>query len=115
MNKSQSIASDIINIYQRLDNKKEKTVEDPITIIMIASVVIECIKIIKECKKNTYEALFLIKRLSDRHDKVLKRELRKRMGFVKYHLFGKKYLRAFRYAAREIKIADIIELYEEVK
>ena len=114
MNKSQSVASDIVDIYQKLDNNKQLSI-DPITIIMITSVVIECIKMIKECKKNTYEALCMINKLSDRHDKVLKRQLRKKMGFVKYHLYGKKYLRAFRYAARKIKLEDVIELYEEVK
>ena len=114
MNKSQSVASDIVDIYQKLDNNKQLSI-DPITIIMITSVVIECIKMIKECKKTTNEALSMINKLSDRHDKELKRQLRKKMGFVKYHLYGKKYLRAFRYAARNIKLKDVIELYEEVK
>jgi hypothetical protein len=114
MSKSKSIASDIMDIYQRFDNKQGVAI-DPITVIMITSVVIECIKMIKECQKTTHEALCMVNKLSDRHDKVLKRQLRKKMGFVKYHLFGKKYLRAFRYAARKIKIKDMVELYEEVK
>ena len=114
MSKSQCIASDIVNIYQRFDNKKGVAI-DPITIIMITSVVIECVKMIKECRKTTHEALRMVNRLSDRHDKVLKRQLRKKMGFVKYHMFGKKYLRAFRYAARKIKITDMVDLYEEVR
>jgi hypothetical protein len=86
---------------------------DPASIILIAELVFELVKLWKECKKKPEDAL------SAAHspgvfDKLLfRRMLRKELGRKEFQNSGERLLEAFAEVGAELTLEDVKELYDE--
>lgn len=107
----------ISNIAQKLQDNlhyKQQVVIDPATIMLIISITTTVIKAIKKCKEKPEEALMLAKFPSKREQKLLRRNLRQGLGWVKYWKEGDLYYKAALETGQTITLQEIIDGYGEL-
>lgn len=86
---------------------------DPASIILIAELVFELVKLWKECKKKPEDALNSA-RSPGVFDKLLfRRMLRKELGRKEFQNSGERLLEAFAGVGAELTLEDVKELYDE--
>jgi len=88
---------------------------DPMTMIMIMSIIIEVVRLINECQKKDDEAVVIINDLSTVNERQLRRILRRRLGFFRYWLHREKYVQAFKHTGKEIDVNKMAQLRKEAK
>jgi hypothetical protein len=105
----------INNLAERVKGNlgTQEVVIDPMTMMLIASIVIEVIKAIKKCREKPQEAVTLVKYPNDREKKVLKRHVRRKLGLVKYWKEGNQYCNALLTTGQQVTTQEIVNAYQE--
>jgi len=84
---------------------------DPITILMIISILISFVRMIQECKKNSAnEVKGMIRNLDDDNDRKVRDEVRRMLGRRNYRNYGKELVKAILVFGKEEPEADLEEL-----
>ncbi len=107
----------MLNLEQKLiDNlcKKQQVVFDPMTAILIAKLAIDLIKMIQKCREKPQDAVTLVHFPSEREQKVVKRKLRRELGFFKYLKEGEAYYQAVLATGRETTGQDLEDAYDSL-
>ena len=109
---SEKIAEEILSEGVEIQDRKL----DPVTMIMLASAIISLIRLYMECKKSKEEAVKQSRNSGVIENRIVKRELRKQMGTVKYLTQGGSRL-ANQIITRASKITpqEMEKLYEEAE
>jgi hypothetical protein len=99
-----------------LDNLslKQEVVFDPMTAMMIGSMVLELIKIIKKCREKPETAVTVAHYPTPQEKRILKRVVRRKLGFFKNWNEGDRYVEAILDSGKTTTTQDFIEAYEEV-
>ena len=96
---------------------KQEVFFDPATITLITTIVLQVIKLIKHCTKDSEtpekEALEVAHRPSYRAERQLNRILRKKLGWKKYWKEGTKYKEAILDEGKTLTKEDILGLYTD--
>ncbi len=107
----------MLNLEQKLiDNlcKKQQVVFDPMTAILIAKLAIDLIKMIQKCREKPQDAVTLVHFPSAKEQKVVKRRLRRSLGWVRYLKEGDKYFQAVLATGRETTGQDLEDAYKSL-
>lgn len=83
---------------------------DPLTIMLILGVVTQVLKMWKECKKEPEEITFSCKNPTDKDIALLRRQIRKELGFYRNWREGKKLLEHTLQTASELSTEEVVEL-----
>lgn len=111
MNLSEQLAYETVH-------EGEKVVEvfvDPATILLTAKIILTLVSLYKNCKKKPIEASMSCQQMSFIEKRIIKREVRKQMGGVKYlSNGGSKLADKIISRAQRINTQEMESLYEEV-
>lgn len=86
---------------------------DPATITLVITAIAEIVKIIRACRKTDEEVVQTIHTASYADRRVVKRVLRRRLGWFKYWREGDKYEDAIVKQGKNIGVGDLPALYSE--
>lgn len=87
---------------------------DPITILMIISVIISMIRVIQECRKNAHDVRGLAENLDEDNDRQIRKEIRKYLGIRGYHKYGHELRKAVINYGKTADESVFVELFEQV-
>jgi|15BtaG_2_1085339.scaffolds.fasta_scaffold00003_104 hypothetical protein len=87
---------------------------DPVTVLLVARVVVNLVKALKACNKHTGSAVKTTKNITRRERNIIKRELKKEFGFWGYWKNGRKYVDSIVKTSSECNEEDIVKLYSEI-
>lgn len=97
------------------DEKVTEVFIDPATIILCIKVISTLVSLYKNCKKKPIEASMSCQQMSFIEKRIIKREVRKQMGGVKYlSNGGSKLADKIISRAQRINTQEMESLYEEV-
>lgn len=103
-------------IYNKAHNKdSQEVVVDPATLILIGKVSITIIRLIKRCKDSNEERTAVVKSPTTNENKLLKRIVRRELGWLKYALIGRSMITAIKEVGLELKHSELeaAELYKD--
>lgn len=86
---------------------------DPITVLIIINIVIEVVKLINECQEEDTNEVKKLNKPSKLEKRILKRIVRKELGFFRYWFYGNSYLNALEKTGQKITKQELQELYKE--
>ena len=87
---------------------------DPATVAMVVKVVVELVKMYKQCKLSTKEAHFVSKTRKGKGMSYLKRAVRRKLGWWKNILHGKKTVERMLSIGDNSTHSDLVKLYDEI-
>ncbi len=90
-------------------SQKQQVMLDPATIILVATIVSEVIKMIKKCREKPEDSITLVNLPNEKEKRVLKRKIRKTLGWRKSFKEGDKYYNAVLDTGREATLQDLHE------
>ena len=109
------LSSKIYNKIYNKNNENQEVFVDPATIILIGKISITVIRLIKGCKESREgrEAAVRTPTLND--DKILKRVVRRKLGWFKNMRMGSKVIKAMKEMGAELNNEDLerTELFNE--
>ena len=95
-------------IYDKMQSKSDQEVAiDPATIILIGKISLSVIRAIKKCAEEAGERENIIKNPTRKNGKVLKRIVRRELGWVKYLLIGGKVIDAMKEMGTEMSHSEL--------
>jgi len=95
-------------IYDKMQSKSDQEVAiDPATIILIGKISLSVIRAIKKCAEAVDEREEIIKNPTSKNERVLKRIVRRELGWVKYLLIGGKVMRAMKEMGTEMSHSEL--------
>tara|TARA_Y100000296_G_C5002632_1_gene171008 strand:- start:13 stop:444 length:432 start_codon:yes stop_codon:yes gene_type:complete len=95
-------------IYDKMQSKSDQEVAiDPATIILIGKISLSVIRAIKKCAEEAGEREDIIKNPTRKNGKVLKRIVRRELGWVKYLLIGGKVIDAMKEMGTEMSHSEL--------
>ena len=95
-------------IYNKMQSKSDQEVAiDPATIILIGKISLSVIRAIKKCAEEAGEREDIIKNPTRKNGKVLKRIVRRELGWVKYLLIGGKVIDAMKEMGTEMSHSEL--------
>ena len=95
-------------IYDKMQSKSDQEVAiDPATIILIGKISLSVIRTIKKCAEAADEREEIIKSPTSKNEKVLKRIVRRELGWVKYLLIGGKVIDAMKEMGTEVSPSEL--------
>jgi len=104
-------------IYNKAYNKgrvEEEVFVDPATLLLIGKISVAVIKTIRRCRDSNIERTAVVKAPTPTDDKMLKRIVRKELGWFKYVTTGDKIVKAIKEMGTEITEDELAqsELYQ---
>ena len=95
-------------IYDKKQDKSNQEVAiDPATIILLGKISLSIIRAIKKCEKGADAREGIIKNPTEANKKVLKRIVRRELGWVKYLLIGGKVINAMKEMGTEVNHSEL--------
>ena len=95
-------------IYDKMQDKSNQEVAiDPATIILIGKISLSVIKAIRKCAEAANEREGIVKNPTRKNEKVLKRIVRRELGWVKYLLIGGKVIDAMKEMGTEMSHSEL--------
>tara|TARA_Y100001951_G_C11251685_1_gene246820 strand:+ start:175 stop:606 length:432 start_codon:yes stop_codon:yes gene_type:complete len=95
-------------IYDKMQSKSDQEVAiDPATIILIGKISLSVIRAIKKCAEEADEREEIIKSPTSKNEKVLKRIVRRELGWIKYLLIGGKVIDAMKEMGTEVSHSEL--------
>ena len=101
-------------IYNRAQNKdSEEVVVDPATLILISKISIRIIRLIKSCKDSNEERTAAVKYPTTNENKILKKIVRRELGWLKYVIMGRRIVKAIKEVGTDLTYGELeaAELY----
>jgi hypothetical protein len=95
--------------------KEQKVMLDPATIMLIITLVSSIISAIQKCKAKPEEAILVAHYPTHREEKLLKRQIRKELGWVKYWKEGQQYYEAVKATGKDLTVQDFKQSYGQLK
>ena len=92
-------------IYNKVYNKErgeEEVFVDPATLILIGKISVTVIRLIKGCRESREERQDTVKSHTFDDERVLKREVRRELGWFKYMRTGRKVIKAIKEVGLEL-------------
>ena len=84
-------------IYNKAHNKdSQEVVVDPATLILIGKISIRIIRLIKSCKDSNEERTVAVQYPTINENKILKRIVRRELGWLKYAIMGRRIIKAIK-------------------
>lgn len=105
-------------VYLRMNTKPGERIPvfvDPATLMMIMTIISGVIKALQECRKNRQEAVKVAYNPGPVEKRVLKRQIRKNLGWRKSLTEGNKYYNAILAEGLEITPQDMDNAYNEIE
>ena len=97
-------------IYNKAYNKgraEEEVFVDPATLILIGKISVTVIRLIKGCKKSREERQEIVNTPTLDEDRVLKKVVRRQLGWFKYMTTGSKVIKAIKEVGFELDGNDL--------
>ena len=97
-------------IYRKMhssDSREQEVMVDPATLMLIAKISIAVIKAIKACKESADDRETIVRKPSLANEGVLKSIVRKKLGWWKYFIIGKKIISAMKEMGTEVDHNDL--------
>ena len=97
-------------IYKKAYNKSgrdEEVFVDPATLILISKISVTLIRLIKGCKESREERHATVNTPTLDDEKLLKRVVRRQLGWVKYMRTGGKVIKAIKEVGLELNEAEL--------
>jgi hypothetical protein len=101
-------------IYNRAQNKdSEEVVVDPATLILIGKISVTIIRLIKSCKDSNEERTAAVKYPTTNENKILKKIVRRELGWLKYVIMGRRIVKAIKEVGTDLTYGELeaAELY----
>lgn len=103
-----------LKIAGNYKNGVQEVFVDPVTISLCLSIIVNIVKLWKTCKNKPEEIQVSCKNPSKRDIAILKKQIRKELGFIRYYKEGQKYLDNTLNVAKDLTIEEIEQLIKEV-
>ena len=103
-------------ISNRAHNKdSQEVVVDPATLILISKISIRLIRLIKSCKDSNEERTATVKYPTTNEHKILKRIVRRELGWLKYAIMGRRIVTAIKEVGVDLTDDELeaAELYRD--
>ena len=93
----------------------EEVVVDPATLILISKISIRLIRLIKSCKDSNEERTATVKYPTTNEHKILKRIVRRELGWLKYAIMGRRIVTAIKEVGVDLTYDELeaAELYKD--
>ena len=108
------LSARIYNKAYNNGNKSEEVFVDPASLLLIGKISVAVIRTIKRCRDSNAERTAVVKAPTSTDDKMLKRIVRKELGWVKYMTTGDKIVNAIKEMGTELSEDELAqsELYQ---
>ena len=103
-------------IYNKAHNKdSQEVVVDPATLILIGKISIRIIRLIKSCKDSNEERTAAVKYPTTNENKILKKIVRRELGWLKYAIMGRGIVKAIKEVGTDLTYGELeaAELYRD--
>ena len=103
-------------IYNKAHNKdSQEVVVDPATLILIGKISIRLIRLIKSCKDSNEERTAAVKYPTTNENKILKKIVRRELGWLKYAIMGRRIVKAIKEVGTDLTYGELeaAELYRD--
>ena len=103
-------------IYNKAHNKdSEEVFVDPATLILIGKISIRIIRLIKSCKDSNEERTVAVQYPTINENKILKRIVRRELGWLKYAIMGRRIITAIKEVGVDLTYDELeaAELYKD--
>lgn len=103
-------------IYNKAHNKdSQEVVVDPATLILIGKISIRIIRLIKSCKDSNEERTVAVQYPTINENKILKRIVRRELGWLKYAIMGRRIITAIKEVGADLTCGELeaAELYRD--
>ena len=108
----------IERIAQQVQDKlkvEQKVFVDPATIMLIITLVSTIISAIQKCKSKPEEAVLVAQYPDPREQRMLKKTIRKKLGWIKYWKEGDSYYEAVVATGKNLTAGDFDVAYGELR
>ena len=108
-----TLSTKIYNKAHNKDKDSEEVFVDPATLILIGKISIRLIRLIKSCKDSNEERTAAVKHPTANDSKMLKRIVRRELGWIKYAIMGRHIITAMKEVGADLTCDELetAELY----
>ena len=103
-------------IYNKAHNQySEEVVIDPATLMLIGKISVTIIRLIKSCKDSNEERTAAVKYPTTNENKILKKIVRRELGWLKYAIMGRRIVKAIKEVGTDLTYGELeaAELYRD--
>ena len=103
-------------IYNKAHNQySEEVVIDPATLMLLGKISVTIIRLIKSCKDSNEERTAAVKYPTTNENKILKKIVRRELGWLKYAIMGRRIIKAIKEVGTDLTYGELeaAELYRD--
>ena len=101
------LSTKVYNKAYNKDRSEEEVFVDPATLILIGKISVTVIRLIKGCKKSREERQEIVNTPTLDEDRILKKVVRRQLGWYKYMTTGGKVIKAIKEVGFELNENDL--------